>query len=458
MPTSFEFIPADSSGRSNAAERTRIRSRCMQGKNKRDGSRRSLREARRGTPKPALSVPQPPPSNVAISLAEDIGRQSRETLFKVFAYKSLEQSMSPLKDCVSFSPIETKCFEWLFNDASFLHALLLVGSMMNDFNLYNIQQPGSKTYKYLRKTILLLNIKLGEQEAHSKDSTLYVVITLTMLAAWSSDWRAASAHIAGLYKIVELRGGLEYLAQRPKLHFKLDRIDLAWALSSGERPYFLPIVVSWDPLFPRDQLPNHVRASMLSMEGNVDERLATVFHDLQFLTYTINTHAQKHTKWEADSFQAILNSIQARLLRLPSTPTDPLSESMRLGMLAFLTTMFAMPGRKIPYPFLAHRFRGLFQKWKNADDRKRRPTVQLWALTVGAVSAVVDVDEDWFLEAWKACSSALETSWEEARLRLLSVMWIECMHDNSGRMAFQQLCTRVHGSEPNLQGSYEGRS
>jgi len=149
----------------------------------------------------------------------------RRTLksFVVFSCKTLEHALSPLKDCVDFSATETKCFEWLFYDASFLNALLLLGSALNDFSLCDQPQPGIKTYKYLHRTIVLLNEKLSEHDAHTSDSVLYVVITLAMLGAVFGDWRAASAHIAGLHKIVQLRGGLRYLEERPKLHFKLDR-------------------------------------------------------------------------------------------------------------------------------------------------------------------------------------------------------------------------------------------
>lgn len=131
--------------------------------------------------------------------------------------------MSPLEHCVHFPVVETGCFDWLFRDAAFLHALLLTSSMMTDFANSMPQQPGRKTYFHLRKTIALLNDKIGEQDAHKKDSTLYVVVTLAMMAAVFGDWPAASAHIAGLRSIVKLRGGIRYLKSRPKLHFKLDR-------------------------------------------------------------------------------------------------------------------------------------------------------------------------------------------------------------------------------------------
>lgn len=131
--------------------------------------------------------------------------------------------MSVLADHVNFAPIETKYFELLFYDASFTQSLVTLGSMISDFNLNKSHKLGPRTYRHLQKTFSLLNDRLDVQGAHDSDSILYVVLMLTMLAAWTGDWSSVSAHMAGLRKIVELRGGLSYLVQRPKLHFKLDR-------------------------------------------------------------------------------------------------------------------------------------------------------------------------------------------------------------------------------------------
>jgi hypothetical protein len=47
MASTFAFVLTDGNGRTEADHRLLIRSHCMRGKNKRQGSRRSLREARR---------------------------------------------------------------------------------------------------------------------------------------------------------------------------------------------------------------------------------------------------------------------------------------------------------------------------------------------------------------------------------------------------------------------------
>lgn len=190
-------------------------------------------------------------------------------------------------------------------------------------------------------------------------------------------------------------------------------------------------------MFPRDQTAIRSHTGMLSVNGLVEENLAVVFHDLQCFTYAINANVCKRTRWESNSFQNVVNSIQSRLLQLPSTPEQPLSECLRLGMLAFLTTTFAMPGRRIPYTFLANRLQDLFDSSRD-EALDEHQTVCLWALLVGAVS-VLDIEQDWVLEAWRSCVPAPEISWKEARVRVSSVMWIDCIHDELGRKTFQQL-------------------
>jgi hypothetical protein len=92
-------------------------------------------------------------------------------------------------------------------------------------------------------------------------------------------------------------------------------------------------------------------------DGFRNERLATVYYDLQYLTVTINQNANYNARWKGAAFQEVFSSIQARLLCLMTELNDPLQEFLCLGMLAFLTTSFRIPGRTVTYPYLAERFR-----------------------------------------------------------------------------------------------------
>jgi hypothetical protein len=76
---------------------------------------------------------------------------------------------------------------------------------------------------HLRRTLYFLNEKLAQENAWLDDSTVYVIIMLTLMAVSFGDYAAAGAHMDGLRRIVELRGGVKYLESTPKLHYKLDR-------------------------------------------------------------------------------------------------------------------------------------------------------------------------------------------------------------------------------------------
>lgn len=69
----------------------------------------------------------------------------------------------------------------------------------------------------------MLNKRLSTTESHAFDSTVYIVFILASVAAMVGDYDATGAHISGLYRILMLRGGLDYLRSDPSLHFKLDR-------------------------------------------------------------------------------------------------------------------------------------------------------------------------------------------------------------------------------------------
>lgn len=93
MEVQFEFVSAGNLGKPKSADRRLIRSRCMQGKNRREGSRRSKQKQRRAAatltaPHIALPVwdveiPPPPPSDIKlVRLPGELDLDSEELLYK----------------------------------------------------------------------------------------------------------------------------------------------------------------------------------------------------------------------------------------------------------------------------------------------------------------------------------------------------------------------------------------
>lgn len=84
MRKQFAFVPTDHTGKPKIADRALIRSHAMQGKNKREGSRRSIREAKKAIQQsvhPRLGPP--PPTDLALmKLPEDVDNHSQQLLTK----------------------------------------------------------------------------------------------------------------------------------------------------------------------------------------------------------------------------------------------------------------------------------------------------------------------------------------------------------------------------------------
>ncbi|KAM5358278.1 hypothetical protein ACJZ2D_015436 [Fusarium nematophilum] len=395
-------------------DRLKIRSHCMKGRNRREGSRRSVRSARQrqdASQPGALFQPQPPLDSSITQFASRVNKSAHEVL-----HQGNELSIHPVEVCVDFDLYKTDRSAWPLDDHAFLSTVLLSTSALRDYALQ--QSPTTATRFHLVMTLSLLNDKLSFSNAHLLDSNIYLTLCLAVMAGIFGDGPATAAHLSGLHKMVALRGGSEYFKRQPKLQHKLESLDLLWCLSFGGEPQFLRGPVCWEPCFHSDvDIPLEL----------FDSRLSAVFCDVRHLVALVNAHHEQKTRLSAELFQPALSSCQTRLLLLKDS-LDPLSQWLCLGILAFLTTMFRLPGRKLQYPHLAS------QLHRSCETTDARPQALLfWFLIVSAVAV-----EPWLHGTWKRIVNP-DLSWDDARVRLQRVMWIGCIQDELGRQAFSAM-------------------
>jgi hypothetical protein len=142
-------------------------------------------------------------------------------IVSVLTYGAIRALVAPIEVCVNVDSLKPDYFSWPFYDVTFFHAALLITSATDDYLLS--RNLSKTTVFHLRRTLYFLNEKLAQENAWLDDSTVYVIIMLTLMAVSFGDYAAAGAHMDGLRRIVELRGGVKYLESTPKLHYKLDR-------------------------------------------------------------------------------------------------------------------------------------------------------------------------------------------------------------------------------------------
>lgn len=114
---------------------------------------------------------------------------------------------------------------------------------------------------------------------------------------------------------------------------------------------------------------------------------------------------------------------------------DPIQELVRLTTLAFLTTTFKVPGRRIPYGWVVKQLGDTYAKVAGSPFEEDK-SLHLWVLMTAAFT-VTGAQEDWVREAWRKVDSGL--GWAAVKNHLMRVMWIEMIHDKPGEMVFHEL-------------------
>ena len=159
---------------------------------------------------------------------------------------------------------------------------------------------------------------------------------------------------------------------------------------------------------------------------------------MQYYTSLMNETFRNKQRRSESEFQTAICSFQYRLLQLQATLDTVLSECLRLAMLAFLITTFQFPGVRAQYPYLADRLRECCLAIEVGAKPEQRDLMR-WLLVIGAIS-VFDLEEDteqWMLERWK--TEVGSVGWEEARVRLKEIMWIDALQDGIGKKAFERM-------------------
>lgn len=310
--------------------------------------------------------------------------------------------------------------------------ILLTNSIAHDLSHH--RSPSQQTSLLLTRVFHELNHKLTDKNAWLKDSTIYNIALLALTAMCFGEIAALKAHMAALHKILELRGGLQSLMWAPQVISKLQMIDLVLALSSGTDPYFLEsssLVGSSRALVPKN---NHYTEP--SYYTCLDPRLKDILTELRELTASVNKHAGDKRKITFKVFIPAFSSISARLLKLERILDRPIDECLCIGMLTFLVGFFQAPAKGSVFAHLIQRIRTVATYGQSKGNNIPK-SISAWLLILAAMS-VLDLTETWLRETWTG-TMGLDLCWEDVDRMVHELVWIDSVHDNLGRRAFQRL-------------------
>ena len=230
------------------------------------------------------------------------------------------------------------------------------------------------------------------------------------------------------------------------------RVDIQVALNTGSKPVFRTNGNSWEPYFASSDIksgrPNKTDLILTSFGLTLDPRLAHVWADLQEFCSILNLAFISRRKIEPKLFQEITVSVQYRLLHLSyiddlglnqtQTLKDKLHEMVRVGLLAFTTTIsLHATNDKVRFRHLASHLKEILQAMDKPLDSNGEE-MKLWLLFVAALSVFRTGPRAWLKDDLIKSLEALQiSSWMAAKKVLKGFLWVDMIHDVGGKRVFE---------------------
>jgi hypothetical protein len=122
------------------------------------------------------------------------------------------------------SQTEASWFDPIWNDAACLHFTVFIAKIYLDFAQGEKENNKTALTHFVRASAILQQRLAGnDNELSTSDSTILVVLGLTMAATSLGDLETALKHIKGLHKMVKIRGGISAFQGNRQLQPKIFR-------------------------------------------------------------------------------------------------------------------------------------------------------------------------------------------------------------------------------------------
>ncbi|KAK4172379.1 hypothetical protein QBC36DRAFT_338018 [Triangularia setosa] len=391
-----------------------------------------------GPPRGPSSTTAPPPSqNTIIPLGtrfasvdpfesypqtrlprEHVQRLIHSFLHKIaFQYYPLDLSATSNPFLVSWWPLA-------LGDPALFHVSLQTACLDEEL----LAQKGFQASTVLMAdSVALLRQKVGDSTLAVQDGTMNSVITLAAIEFGKGNTRVSEMHVAGVKRLVSLRGGISAVRQTSPLTARM----VSWvSLLIMGHPQFGTQddagIGDGIPPIPEWQLdtsnPGH-EPSNLNIEfpvKNVFIRLGRVFQRAQSGIPFPNTRLHDLTCF----------AVHRLLLSAPNPAADsqssPMTECIRYGVVLY---MFIIQGptyfsHAVIIDTLVTSFRLHLERLESTHQE-----VNAWLAAVGLVASTGTPHYQWFVERAHAVSASSRLrSWAEVLACIRSFLWLERPH------------------------------
>ncbi|OBT65829.1 hypothetical protein VE03_05446 [Pseudogymnoascus sp. 23342-1-I1] len=307
------------------------------------------------------------------------------------------------------------------------NGLFLGGDLVSSETLYHVSQ----TFALIRK-------RLESDEALS-DTTIGIILMLILQEQIRKEDRAAEIHYEGLKKMVELRGGLCQLERNPHLLLKICKIDITYALQSGQQMLFFRDCFSEVQTTLKSK--GFARSRILDIPLTQYEQLHPYLRDILLDALDVAAVLNNFVGDEflgLVTFQEILVSICSRLIHFrplkSEIPVSQVEAAYHIGLLIYIMSLFLQHDscRIMDYDLVTVRLKEVLDCYQELDE-----DLALWLMCLGSI---------WFADGlyglWLGpmISQFIRTTrignWLEVHDRVSRLPWINAVHEDRGRSAW----------------------
>ncbi|KAJ5808520.1 hypothetical protein N7474_009789 [Penicillium riverlandense] len=340
--------------------------------------------------------------------------------------------------------------QFIFMDEAYFHCAMAMAITALNSLVVQSEDPAD-AMRHLALSLRMVNQRLVSPHDALSDTTIAVVIMLSHYERHQGHMRQGQVHFDGLLRMVELRGGITYLAKtKPSIALKLYITDLDYALQLGISTHYSVDDISYGMttlLDRQDDLEQHRALSPPSLLP------ASLFHDLGTNLQGLLTDMISFSRIVNDAVSGLRPTFSGytmhctllvlgyRLVGISPLagprPDDHLVDTIHLGLAAFMVTFLRRLDRKIAkMPLLSSVARTALDKlYLDEKGAQENQEVLLWFLFLGAASVFRGVDHSsWLVLKARQTLNALDlSSWGDIQEVLVKFPWVHTLHDKAGR-------------------------
>ncbi|KAH7144929.1 hypothetical protein DER46DRAFT_85531 [Fusarium sp. MPI-SDFR-AT-0072] len=335
---------------------------------------------------------------------------------------------------------KVKWLEIMFHDKGSYDCSLALIQASNEIYL-GIGYNCTNSLNCISQTLDQLKVRLNSKEALS-DHTMSIVMALINQEQAAEHYAAAETHMAGLKKIVDLRGGLENI-EDGIIAVKICRTDILFAMQQGGHPLFhrdhicrIKGILAYKGFtLERDSDGYSIRHSRL------DSTLPEAFSDTMGLCRLFNQHMDEKPL-NLLEFQEVLVSICYRLLGFrtinESRFKQDIQSAYHIGLSLFMISIyFHNKQDRMARPGLVT---ALVKEVIGSMPNDHEVEFAFWLLIVGGISVPANDGRGWIVEKLREQASILGImTWEQAKDRLSRFPWMDAIHDEPSRKLWDEV-------------------